>query len=62
MRNLNLDIHTAVLTAFILSLAFAVLFSWTGVRVIRKARNLKFFRMRCTAWWVAGACLAAFVP
>jgi hypothetical protein len=46
MPNLNLDIHTAVLTAFILSIAFAVLFSWAGVRAIRKARTLKFFRMR----------------
>jgi hypothetical protein len=46
MSNLNLDIHTAVLTAFVLAIAFAVLFIWAGVRSIRKARTLKFFRMR----------------
>jgi hypothetical protein len=46
MNNLNLDIHTAVLTGFVLSIAFAILFVWAGVRAIRKARTLKFFRMR----------------
>lgn len=46
MPNLNLDIHTAVVTAFILALFFAALFIWLGIRSIKKARTLKFFRMR----------------
>ena len=46
MENLNLDIHTAVLTAFFLALFFVVIAMWRGFQTIRKARTLKFFRMR----------------
>jgi len=43
---MDLDIHTTVLTAFVLAIGFAILFIWIGIRSIRKARALKFFRMR----------------
>jgi len=46
MENLNLDIHTAVLTAFFLALFFMVIAMWRGFQIIQKARSLKFFRMR----------------
>ena len=46
MSNLNLDIHTAVLATLIMAIVFAVIFVWMGIRAIRKARTLKFFRMR----------------
>lgn len=43
---MSLDIHTAVQTALIIAV-LAVIFSLiTGIRSIRKARMLKFFRMR----------------
>lgn len=41
-----LDIHTAVQTALILAVVAVVFSLWGGVRQIRSARNLKFFRMR----------------
>lgn len=43
---MSLDIHTAVQAAIILSIAGILLSVWGGVRSIRKARTLKFFRMR----------------
>jgi hypothetical protein len=43
---MSLDIHTAVLTAFIISIFLIILTLWSGFRSIRKARTLKFFRMR----------------
>lgn len=43
---MNLDIHTAVLTALVISIVFVVISLWSGIRSIRKARTLKFFRMR----------------
>jgi type VI secretion system secreted protein VgrG len=46
MPEISLDIHTAVQAAIILSIAGIVLSVWSGVRSIRKARTLKFFRMR----------------
>ncbi len=43
---MKLDIHTAVITVVALLFLFAVISLWTGIRSIRKARTLKFFRMR----------------
>lgn len=43
---MGLDIHTAIQTAFVIAI-LALLFSlWLGIRSIRGARDLKFFRMR----------------
>ncbi len=41
-----LDIHTAVQTALILAILACILSIWTGIRSIRRANKLKFFRMR----------------
>lgn len=42
----NLDIHSAVQTAFFLTILFIIISAWAGIRAIRKGRTLKFFRMR----------------
>lgn len=59
---MSLDIHTAVLTAFIISILLIIISLWSGIRSIRKARSLKFFRMRrdrmVTGWRLI---LAAFI-
>jgi type VI secretion system secreted protein VgrG len=41
-----LDIHTAVQTALVLAILASLISLWTGIRVIRRAQKLKFFRMR----------------
>ena len=46
MEKLNLDIHTAVQTALVIAVLFVAYSLWYGIRSIRKARSLKFFRMR----------------
>ena len=55
---MNLDIHTGVITFVILLLVLAVIGFWSGIRLIRKARTLKFFRMRrdrmVTGWRMLG--------
>jgi hypothetical protein len=43
---MNLDIHTAIQTATILSIIFVVISVIAGLRSIQKGRTLKFFRMR----------------
>lgn len=43
---MNLDIHAAVQTALILAILFVIFTAWAGISSIRKARTLKFFRMR----------------
>src|SRR4030065_322093 len=43
---MNLDIHTAVITIVALLSILALYGIWAGIRSIRKARTLKFFRMR----------------
>jgi hypothetical protein len=43
---MSLDIHTAVQTAIIIAILTIIVSIWTGIRSIRKARTLKFFRMR----------------
>jgi hypothetical protein len=43
---MNLDIHTAVQTAIILAIIGIILALWRGVRSIRSASSLRFFRMR----------------
>src|SRR4030042_5171992 len=43
---MNLDIHSAVQTAIILSIVFVVISAIAGWRAIQKGRTLKFFRMR----------------
>lgn len=43
---MDLDIHTAVQTATILSIVFVVISAVAGWRAIQKGRTLKFFRMR----------------
>jgi type VI secretion system secreted protein VgrG len=43
---MSLDIHTAVITALVISSILIVFTLWSGIRSIRKARTLKFFRMR----------------
>jgi len=41
-----LDIHSAVQTALILTFIALIFLIWQGIRYIRKARTLTFFRMR----------------
>jgi hypothetical protein len=43
---MNLDIHTGIQAALLLTVVFTVYFIFSGIRSIRKARTLKFFRMR----------------
>src|SRR5512136_77232 len=43
---MKLDIHTAVITFVALLSLLAAYGIWAGIRSIRKARSLKFFRMR----------------
>jgi type VI secretion system secreted protein VgrG len=43
---MSLDIHTAVQTAVVLAALGLVLSVWGGIRTIRRARSLRFFRMR----------------
>jgi hypothetical protein len=43
---MNLDIHTGVITIVALLSLVAAYGLWAGIRSIRKARSLKFFRMR----------------
>src|SRR5512136_224564 len=43
---MKLDIHTAVITFVVLLALLAAYGIWAGIRSIRKARTLKFFRMR----------------
>jgi hypothetical protein len=43
---MNLDIHTGVLTAFLIVLAGALLSFWLGIQMIRSGRRLMFFRKR----------------
>lgn len=43
---MKLDIHTAVITVVALLAIMALFGLWAGIRSIRKARTLKFFRMR----------------
>ena len=43
---MKLDIHTAVITIVALLSVLAAYGIWAGIRSIRKARTLKFFRMR----------------
>lgn len=43
---MSLDIHTAVQTTLILAALAVLILIWGGIRSIRNARNLKFFRMR----------------
>jgi type VI secretion system secreted protein VgrG len=43
---MNLDIHTAVQTALVLTVLAIVFSLWGGWQSIRKAQKLKFFRMR----------------
>ena len=55
---MNLDIHTGVVTFVILMFLLAVIGFWSGIRLIRKAHSLKFFRMRrdrmVTGWRMLG--------
>ncbi|MFQ5616821.1 MAG: hypothetical protein ACE5GO_10250, partial [Anaerolineales bacterium] len=46
LENLNLDIRTAAITATVLAFLGTVLYFWGGVRTIRTARKLRFFRKR----------------
>ena len=46
LDSLSLDIHAAVQAAIILAVLGLVLSLWLGIRSIRGARNLRFFRMR----------------
>lgn len=43
---MSLDIHTGILTALGIIGLLALLFIWQGIRSIRSARRLPFFRMR----------------
>jgi membrane protease YdiL (CAAX protease family) len=43
---MSLDIHTAVQTAIVIAILTIFFSIWAGIRSIRKARTLKFFRMR----------------
>jgi len=43
---ISLDIHTAIQTATIILAVLIALFIWQGIRSIRTARRLRFFRMR----------------
>lgn len=44
--DLNLDIRTAVQTTLVITALLALASLWSGFNAIRKARTLKFFRMR----------------
>ncbi len=63
---MNLDIHTAIQTALVIAVVASILSVWYGIRSIRKARKLPFFRMRrvmMTRGWrllVWGIFLAVF--
>lgn len=46
LDSLSLDIHAAVQVAIILSIGGLLISVWLGIRAIRKARTLRFFRMR----------------
>jgi hypothetical protein len=46
LSKLSLDIHAAVLTAIVLAIAGILLSFWSGVKAIRAAPKLRFFRMR----------------
>jgi len=46
LESLSLDIHAAVQVAIILAIIGLVLSIWLGIRSIRSARTLRFFRMR----------------
>ena len=43
---MNLDIHTAVQTALIITIIAFIVTIWQGIRLIKKARTLPFFRIR----------------
>ena len=43
---MSLDIHTAVQTAIILAILGIFICIWSGIRSIRRASSLRFFRMR----------------
>lgn len=43
---MKLDFHTAIQTALVITLAIIIISVWSGIRAIKKAHNLKFFRMR----------------
>ncbi len=44
--NLSLDFHTAIQTALVITLVALVITLWQGIRSLRAARRLPFFRMR----------------
>ena len=46
LDSLSLDIHAAVQVAIVLAILGLLLSLWLGIRSIRKARTLRFFRMR----------------
>ena len=52
---MKLDVHTAVQTAFILTLIGAIVGLWLGIRAIRAGRRIPFFRIRRArivgGWW-----------
>jgi hypothetical protein len=43
---MSLDIRTGILTAQVIIAVLVILFTWQGIRSIRTARRLPFFRMR----------------
>ena len=43
---MSLDIHTAVQTAIILAILGIIFSIWSGIRSIRRANTMRFFRMR----------------
>ncbi len=43
---MNLDIHTAVITALILTLLGVLLSVWSGIQAISAGRRTPFFRIR----------------
>ncbi len=47
----NLDIHTAVQTAFLLAILGIVLSLWIGFRAIRSGYRLPYFRKRNDRIW-----------
>lgn len=46
MENFQLDIRTGIQTAFIITIIAIILLIWTGIRSLRKGREMPFFRMR----------------
>jgi hypothetical protein len=51
----NLDIHTGVQTALVITIVVIVFSFLAGGRAFVAATSLSFFACAATGWWLAGA-------